>query len=350
MKRAVFFLPPQMGGAERMTITIAKTLDRNEYDVRFVVIGKQMGEIKDFIPEGYPLSLIRIRNIYDFTTLRTYRLLRKIQPQYVCCSLHYLNPRVIIAARWINNCKSIVRFNCAVSRLHGINKYLTRITYPKATKIIAQTEAMQEDLEHSFPDIRGKIVTMHNLIDIDTIAERLKNADNPLKSETNKVFVWVGRLDPVKGVEVLIKAFIEANHQRQDISLYLVGRYNEQSPYYQNLIHLVNGSPWVERIHFVGFQDNPYKWMSNADCFVLSSNSEGSPNVLFEALYLGVPVAVTDCTPNINDIVKDGVNGYRAKVGDYKGLASAMLKALNLKNVQVLYQHSTKDDFKALFQ
>ena len=350
MKRAVFFLSPLCGGAERMTITIAKTLDRNEYDVRFVAIGKQMGEIKDFIPEEYPLSLIRIRNIYDFTTLRIYRLLRKIQPQYAFCSLHYLNPRVIIAASWINNCKSIVRFNCAVSRLHGINKFLTSITYPQASMNIAQTEAMQEDLEQSFPEIRGKVVTMHNLIDTDTIAERLNNADNPLNNEANKVFVWVGRLDPIKGVEVLVNAFIEAYHQRQDISLYLVCKYNEQSPYYQNLTQLVNDSPCVERIHFVGYQDNPYKWMSNADCFVLSSNSEGSPNALFEALYLGVPVAVTDCTPNINNIVKDGVNGYRAKVGDYKGLAGAMLKALNLKNVQVLYQHSTKDDFRALFQ
>lgn len=332
-----------------MTITIAKLLNRNEYNVHFVVIGQQIGEIKKFIPDDYPLSLVRIRNIYDFTTLRIYRLLRELRPQYVFCSLHYLNPRVIQAARWAGNCKVLVRFNCAVNRLEKVSRFLTKRTYPKADVIIAQTKQMQKDLETVFHLPKGKVITLHNLIDKDTIANKLKEASNPYENDNNKVFVWVGRFDPVKGADIVIKAFIEANRYNKDISLYLVGKVNEKNDYYQEVKKLADNSSIKDRIHFVGFQDNPYRWMKNADGFVLSSRSEGSPNALFESLYLGVPSVATRCTPNIDDIIEDGVNGYKVEVGDSLAMADCMIKALLLSSVKAIYSHSSEEDFKRLF-
>ena len=333
-----------------MTITIAKLLDRSEYDVRFVVIGQQIGEIKEFIPDGYPLSLVKIRNIFDFTTLRVYRYLKKMNPQYVFCSLHYLNPRVIQAAKWVGGSKIIVRFNCAVDRIVGITKRLTKKTYPKADVIIAQTERMQEDLERVYPVLKGKVVTMHNLIDTDTISEKLSKSENPYKEEKNKVFVWVGRYDYVKGADTLVKAFELACKQKKNISLYLVGKISEKIPYYQEVKQLVDETECKDRIHLVGFQDNPYKWVKNADCFVLSSVTEGSPNALFEALYLGVPAVATRCTPNIDSIIEDGVNGNKVGVGDYAAMAEAMIRTLTIKEAKVLYNHSTKEDFQKLFK
>ncbi len=350
MKTAIFFLSASCGGAERMTITIAKLLNREEYDVRFVVIGREIGEIKEFVPKSYPLSLLRIRNIYDFTTLRLYRLLKRLKPQFVFCSLHYLNSRVIQAAKWGGDSKVIVRFNCEVNRLRGINKLLTRMTYPKADIIIAQTEKMQKDLEQTFSLQHDKVKTIHNLIDKDTIAAKLINLENPYKAESNKVFVWVGRFDPVKGADVVVNAFIVAAQTRDDISLYMVGKISEDNEHYLTVRSIAEASSCKERIHFVGFQDNPYKWVKNANCFVLSSRSEGSPNALFEALYLGIPAAVTRCTPNIDVIIRDGVNGYKVGVGDYYALASAMLKASELGEAKVLYNHSKKEDFIDLFK
>ena len=332
-----------------MTITIAKLLDRNEYDVRFVVIGRQIGEIKDFVPKGYHLSQIRIRNIYDFTTLRMYRYLKKIRPSYVFCSLHYLNSRVIQAARWVGGCKVIVRFNCAVERVYGINKLLTQITYPKADVIIAQTEKMQEDLLEAFDLPIGKVIAIHNLIDKDTIREKLRNIENPYKGEKNKVIVWVGRFNPVKGADLVVNSFIETYRNRSDICLYLVGKVDEQNEYYQSVKNLADESVCKSNIHFVGFQSNPYKWMKYADCYVLSSRSEGSPNSLFEALYLGVPSVATRCTPNLDEIIFDGVNGYQADVGDNAAMAVCIIKALQLSNVNHFYSHSTENDFKRLF-
>ena len=332
-----------------MTIAIAKLLDRQKYDVKFVVIGQRIGEIKEFIPDGYPLSLIKIRNIFDFTTLRLFNLLRRERPHYVFCSLMYLNPRVIQAAEWVGNCKIIVRFNCAVNRVSGITKYLTKKTYNKADVVIAQTERMQEELEKAYHLVPGKVVTMHNMLDTETIRRKLEEADNPYPNDGNKRYVWVGRFDRVKCVEVAVKAFVEAYKTDSRISLYVVGKYNESSAHYQEVLSLLHGEPAGPNVHFVGFQSNPYKWMKYADCFLLSSSTEASPNALFEALYLGIPVVATRCTPNIDDIVSEGENGYAVKVGDVSGMAEKMLYATELKDVKPIYHHSMPTDFIKLF-
>lgn len=349
MKTAVFFLSPYCGGAERMTITIAKLLDRSEYDIRFVVIGREMGEIREFVPNDYPLSLIKIRNIYDFTTLRIYWVLRRIRPQYVFCSLHYLNPRVILAAKRLDGCKIIVRFNCAVDRVHGISKYLTEKSYPKADVVIAQTEKMREEMIEAFHLNDKKVMTLHNLIDKDTIAMKLMDATNPYADELRKIFVWVGRFDRIKGADLAISAFEEAYKKDNSICLYMVGKVDERNNYYQVVRQMVEKKGLVDNVIFAGFQKNPYRWMKFANCFVLSSRSEGSPNALFEALYLGVPSVATRCTPNIDEIIKEGVNGYISNVGDTLAMANFMLKALSIKKVEAIYHHSASDDFIGLF-
>ena len=343
-------MSPFCGGAERMTITIAKLLDRSEYDVRFFVIGRQIGEIKDFIPNGYPLSLIKIRNIIDFTTLRLYRVLRKIYPQYVFCSLHYLNPQVIQAANWIGRCKIIIRFNCAVENVQGILRYVTIKTYSKADVIIAQTEKMRDDIIEVFHLSNNKVLTLHNLIDQETIVKKIRNATSPYENENRKKFVWVGRFDKIKGADIAVEAFTEAYRKDNNICLYMVGKVDDGNEYYQYVKRLVGEREMNGNIYFVGFQNNPYCWMKFANCFILSSRSEGSPNALFESLYLGIPAVATRCTPNIDDIIKEGENGYIVDVGDIQEMSIKMLKALKLEEVKIVYNHSTSNDFKNLFK
>lgn len=333
-----------------MSITIAKLLNRNEFDVCFVVIGKEIGEIQEFIPRDYPVRLIRIRNIFDFTTIRVFSLLRRLRPDYVFCSLVYLAPRVICAARMGRHCKVIIRWNCAVDRVAGITRFLIRKTLHKADVVIAQTEFMQNEIEKGFPLSRGKVITLHNLLDIDIIDKKINNSENPYKNEQNKVIIWIGRFDPIKRIETLVRAFNDACSRHESLSLYLVGKIDEKNLYYQYISTLVKDTEIQEKIHFVGFQDNPYKWIKYADCFVLSSRSEASPNALFEALYLGTPSVSTRCTPNIDDIIQDGVNGFKVDVDNFLDMSDKLLRGVELGRVESIYNHSSKEEFLALFQ
>ena len=114
-------------------------------------------------------------------------------------------------------------------------------------------------------------------------------------------------------------------------------------------LNLVKDKGLQDYIHFVGYDDNPYRWMKFCDCFVLPSRIEGLPNVLVEAMYLGRPVVATKCIPFISRMVDDGKNGILCETENPQALANAMIKAVDLKNFKMTYKPSTADDFIKIF-
>ncbi len=81
-------------------------------------------------------------------------------------------------------------------------------------------------------------------------------------------------------------------------------------------------------VSFVGFQNNPYAYIKQADVFVLSSLYEGFGNVLVEALAAGTTIVSTDCPSGPREILAEGAYGHIVPVGDPVELAHAMEKAL----------------------
>lgn len=348
-KKVFFFLSPFCGGAERMTITISKLLDMEKYDVRYVVVGTHLGEVVELLPKGSNAELIHIRNIYDFTTCKIYRYLKKEKPHYVFCSLVYLNARIITAATRFSEIKIIVRCNCAVSRLTGITKYLSMMAYPKADIVIAQTEQMKKELEVLLHLSSDKVIAMHNMIDKELILKKTKDAISPYPQDENKHFLWVGRFVKIKGADVVVKAFVEAKKIQNNISLFMAGKFDESDEYFKSVKQIAIENGVLDSVHFVGFQSNPYQWMKYADCFLLSSRSEASPNALFEALYLGVPSVATYCTPNLDEIISNDVNGYKVENEDYLDFGQKMIDALQVKEASLIYNTSTPEEFRNLF-
>ena len=75
---------------------------------------------------------------------------------------------------------------------------------------------------------------------------------------------------------------------------------------------------------------------------------EGLPNVVLEAMYLDKPVAATTCVPIIDNLIKDGINGYKVKPDDANSLAQAMQKAAKLTNVHN-ERHDSSEKIKQIF-
>jgi glycosyltransferase involved in cell wall biosynthesis len=84
-----------------------------------------------------------------------------------------------------------------------------------------------------------------------------------------------------------------------------------------------------EDVALPGFVDNPYKYMKRAAVFVLSSKWEGLPTVLIEALALGTQVIATNCPSGPEEVLEGGRWGRLVSVGDFAGLAQAILDRLN---------------------
>ena len=348
-KKVLFFLPTTVGGAERMTITIAKMLPRSEFDVKFVVVGRTLGDIKNFIPSEYEITLLRIRKLWDFCTFRIANLLRKEQPHVVFASLMYLNARVIWASK-LFGIKTVVRNNIDFFNAHPMNRRYAKMSYRWADCIIAQQEEMREgiiNVAHADPQ---KVITLHNPIDTALIDEKIK-AQSPYDRDDDSIkYVCTSRVIQAKGQDILLRAFNILHREIPNSKLYIVGNYKRNDTFFQELEKYIKENELSEKVFFTGFDDNPYKWEVNADCFILASRKEGLPNSLIDAMYLGKPVVATTCVPVISRIVKDGYNGMLVAPECVEAMADAMKKALQLKNFKMTYIPASQKDIVDLFR
>ncbi len=349
-KKILFFTPPYCGGAERMTVFIAKMLPPEKFDIKFIVVGPELGEIVKFIPTDYQIKLIRLRKIWHGGLFRIWNVIRKEKPNIVFGSLLYLNARLILAAS-LYKTKVIIRNNIAFSEIQKrVNSLLIHITYKWADLVIAQQEEMHDEII-SFTGISPeKVITLHNPIDTTLIDERTK-APSPYKKSDNSIkYVWTARIDPTKGQDILLSAFKILHRQLPNTKLYIVGKYILEDKYYQELKQYVKDNGLSDCVMFTGFDDNPYKWVVNADCYVMPSRKEGLPNSLIDAMYLGKPVVATTCIPVISRIVRDGYNGILVAPEDVEAMAAAMQKAIYLKDFKMTYTPASKEDFISLFR
>lgn len=147
-----------------------------------------------------------------------------------------------------------------------------------------------------------------------------------------------------------MKAFDMVHKNNCNTHLYLVGKYDWNVVFDKNVKKYVEENGLSDFVHFVGFDNNPYRWMKNANVYVMPSRLEGLPNSLIEAMYFGIPVVATRCIPVIDRIVRDGYNGYIVPSENVEAIATAMLKAPLLKNFEMTYSSATKEDFVNLFQ
>lgn len=332
-----------------MTVTIAKMLPRDEFEVKFVVVGRSLGDIVKFIPSDYATILLRIRGLWDFCTIRIANLIRKEKPYAAFASLMYLNARVIWASK-LFGVKTIVRNNIDFFNALPKNRWYAKLSYRWANFVIAQQEEMREGIltvTHSAPQ---KVVTLQNPMDTVLIDEKSKAASPYNKDDNSIKFVCTSRVLQSKGQDTLIRAFDKVHQIIPNSKLYLVGKYNETDTYYQELVQYIRFNKLADHVSLPGFDDNPYKWVANADCYVMPSRKEGLPNTLIDAMYLRKPVVATTCVPIISRIVKDGYNGILVAPGEVEAMAVAMQKAIHLKDFTMTYIPANKEDFILLFR
>lgn len=137
------------------------------------------------------------------------------------------------------------------------------------------------------------------------------------------VFVFVGRLAPVKNVPGLIAAFLEVQSQGAPAStLLVVGDGEERAACEQ----LVQGHPHGNRVRFVGLQADTRPFVAAADVFVMNSRSEGTPRALLEAMAMGLP-GLCPAVGGIPEILRE--RGWLTAPGDPKSLQDALRSVLS---------------------
>ena len=179
---------------------------------------------------------------------------------------------------------------------------------------------------------RDKFVSAPNLVNASHVLEQSLEVDEPdaeiadsvpgfAKDAALVTFVSVGRLSEEKNHARLIRSFARVHAAVPATRLMIIG----DGPLKNRLDALVESSGLSDSVRLVGHRANPYALMSQSDCFVLSSDYEGQPMVILEALVLGLPI-VTVAFGSAADALPPGVGLITASTDE--GLAAGMLEFL----------------------
>lgn len=171
-----------------------------------------------------------------------------------------------------------------------INRFLIKFLYPKADLCLSNSHGNMIDLKNN--SNVTKLSYIHNPFNLDMI-EKMSKQEIEIEKK-RFTFVTVGRLDKGKNHKLIIDSIKDI-----DADLWVIGD-GELREELQSYINVLN---FNDKVYLLGKKENPFAYISKADCFVFASNHEGFPNVLVEALACEIPVISTDCQSGPREIL-----------------------------------------------
>jgi len=345
-KQLILFTLPNLngGGAERVIINIIKSLDRDKFDIKLLLIDK-VGVYFEYVPayvEIISLDVKRVRNALP----NLIKAINDIKPDIVFSTLNRMNILVLLASFFIDkNIKIYVREpNLPSAQIKNNNlswwyKLMIKTLYPRAYKIVAQTPQMNQEIHKYFGIKKEKIITLINPIDKDTIDKNLQDAQNPFEDGYEN-FVAVGRLSYQKGFDLLIEVFADVVKENKNYRLYILGEGEDR----QKLEELITKYDLEKNVFLEGFQSNPHKYIKYAKAFILSSRWEGLPNVVLESLYIGTPVVMTRVNEYCERLVVK--NDCGAVLDEIAELKNILYSIENVKRTSYFFNDNTNQYFE----
>jgi len=296
------------GGAERVASNLSLYLSEQKYK-KYIILN----DAKD---RGYPhkgtlidLNTQAINNPLGkiFNLVKRIYKVGKIKKRYkVQITISFLETANIVNIFTKVEDKiviSIRNFKSESSKgFYGkVYNYIIKIFYNRADMLVAVSKGVKNDLIENYGIKENKIKVIYNLYDLEKIQKLAgEKIENNFKELFNyPVIVNIGRLTKQKGQWHLIRAFKKVKKEITNMKLIILGT-GELDDYLKKLVVELN----LEKdVYFLGFQENPFKFISKSRIFVFPSLYEGFPNALAEAMACGIPVISSDCKSGPREIL-----------------------------------------------
>ncbi len=286
--------------------------------------------------------------------------LKKIQPRFCLSFLTRANALNVMLSKRLGYVALISERVATSSHFaHGlksaISKMLVRFTYPRADTVIACSAGVEADLVENFGVPKSKTTILYNPYEMDVLHDKAAEQVSDLPSRP--YIVATGRLTKIKNFALLISSFAQSD---TEYDLVILG----QGELENELKAQAKALEVESRVHFLGFKQNPYPYVNQARFFVSTSNAEGFPNAIVEAMCLGKAVLATNCESGPAEIIADkfplhidsftpAKYGCLSPVNDQAGI-TAGLNFLSDEKQQAKYgslSHSRAQDFtNAIFE
>jgi glycosyltransferase involved in cell wall biosynthesis len=267
-------------------------------------------------PTRSPIATL-IASVRRIRKLR--RMLRDSRPDAVVSFIDISNIYTVLAARGLGVRVVIAErthpaINFALSRPW---RMLRRICYSRAYAVVAQTQDAGRWLERN---CRARVRVIPNSL------REMPQA----RCDREPMILAVGRLSQEKGYDLLLKAFATLSAGFPAWRVCIIGDGTERG----SLTRLRDELNLGEFVEFVGETKNVELWMARASLLVHPSRREGFPNVVLEAMGMGLAVVCANCRAGPSDLIEDGVNGRLVPVDDVGALARVMTELMTARELR----------------
>lgn len=304
------------GGQEKQYLSFTEKQELLKHHYVFAAIGFGGNSERTLRERGFEVYVLNrnfsIRNLTNIWAV--YRLIKKVQPDIVHTAAAEANFHGIIAAK-LAGVKIIIGEEIGIPNHSSLAQKVFSGVYKLADRVICVSRSVKEHLVKTGEIEEDKGVVVYNPVSV------------PQKHEINRSenfnIVYVGRLEKVKNVESLVRAFSQL--KTGNLQLTIVGDGRERP----NLETLVKELKLSGQVIFEGFQSDPGKYLSAADLYVLPSYSEGFGIAAVEAMFLKIPVLATR-VGGIPEFITHGYNGWLFNPNSVEDLVEKLTYILSL--------------------
>lgn len=297
------------GGAERVTVNLANRLVTLENMKVFLITGKATEN--DYVCDNrvHCIRALKVNLVQDILTLRKLVFQHEID---IVVGMGIFSNFCVCLANWEIPAKMVIseRNAPAYDKISKKSKLLRFLTYRLADAYVFQTAGAKA--------FYSKAIQRRGVIIPNPIKPGLPMRTN----EHRKEIVAAGRLSVQKNFAMLLDAFAIICQEKPEYILRIFG----QGPCEHALRQQSENLGIADRVVFEGFCDHVHEKIKDSDIFVLSSDFEGIPNALMEAMAMGFPSVSTDCpSGGPQMLIQHKENGLLVPVNDAKKMAEEIL-------------------------
>jgi len=297
------------GGAEKVAQQLGAHFVSRGNHVYYFILDTHMKRVYsvkgEIIQTGLVPCAMQARGMKDifFRLLAGAHRLRAMKKQYkIDVSISFMEECNYLNILSQRGEKVIVRICTILSQREDLNPWLcnkkvVHSLYSLPCKIVVMSRYAKNDMVSTYHILGKKIVQIPNAID-----EEPQGKTEAARG--NNYVVVVGRLDPVKQHDRILRAFSHVVEQVKDVRLLLVGTGSNE----RYLKGLCRKYDIMEHVEFLGFQRDVKPYLELASVFVMASAVEGFPNSMIEAMASGVPIVTTDSPGGCSDILGEKIH------------------------------------------
>ncbi|WP_026504963.1 glycosyltransferase [Butyrivibrio sp. NC3005] len=310
-------------GTKDSNVSLAQVL--GDVNVRAIVKTRADGGIKRVFSAAEDSDLSRVKGFMArFNRLR--KIWKDLEPDLILSFLGKTNIMALLTSRKLG-IPVVVSVRAKPSEEYN-GKLMwnsMRLSFLFAKGVVLQTNGAKKCFPKS---IQKKSVILPNSINPAFIG-------NAFFGERQKSIVTVGRLDYNKNQRMLIEAFSKLSDKYSDVKIHIYGdgpdrkELERLSADLKLNISSQKADKTLDRVIFEGQVSDVYARIQKAGIYVLTSDTEGMPNSLIEAMSLGIPCISTDCQFGPSELIEDGKNGLLVKVRDTDSLTRALDRLLS---------------------